>query len=457
MGKRSSRPRAVWVWAAAAALLPVGGTVMALSGDDWEQEPIRYSASAASDAVARLQERIDRGEVVLKRDPKRGYLPSVLQQLKVPVSSQMLVFSKTSLQRDRISPQTPRAIYFNDHTYVGWVQDGIIELTAVDPQLGAVFYVFDPAQEKPKFVRQTHECLSCHGSTLSSGVPGHVVRSVFADRTGQPHLSAGTFITTDESPLEQRWGGWYVTGSHGAQRHMGNLITHSAAQAAKPNLAAGANVTYLSRRFDTTPYLNRHSDIVALMVLEHQGRVQNLITKANFETRRALHYEQSLKRELGEPAGGQYDSTRTRIKSAGEPLVRALLFTKEARLTHPVAGTSGFAREFSLQGPRDRQGRSLRELDLKTRLFRYPCSYVIHSDAFDGLPEAAKEYVYGRLHTILTGQDSSQDFAHLEVDRTAILEILRETKPDFAAWERSRGWTAGTADHPKRQLEAVKS
>jgi hypothetical protein len=434
------RGRGILFWGAVAAALSCLGAALALADDDFEEAPIQYSAGQPADAVARLQQQLDRGQTTLKRDPVRGYLPAVLQQLKVPVSSQMLVFSKTSFQRDLISPQTPRALYFNDRTYVGWVPGGLIEAAAVDPQLGAVFYVMDPAQPKPRFVRQTHECLSCHGSTLTGGVPGLAMRSVFADGTGLPHLAAGTFVTTDQSPLKERWGGWYVTGTHGGQRHMGNLITHSEAQAENADLGVGANVTNLRKRFDTTPYLSAHSDIVALMVIEHQARVQNLIIRANHETRKGLRFEEALKKELGKREDQHLDSTLSRIKSVGEPLVKAMLLVKEAPLTAPIAGTSSFTRDFSGEGPRDKQGRSLRSLDLKTRLFQFPCSYMIYSEAFDGLPQPAKQYVYGRLWEVLSGQDKSSDFEHLTAtDRKAILEILLETKPDFAAWKAGNG------------------
>lgn len=438
VSKRSRKTRnLVLALALGAALLPGAGVVLA-SFDEFDNAPIRYTSTRPNDPVAQLQARINRGEVVLKRDPARGYLPAVLQQLKVPASSQMLVFSKTSFQRDRISPRAPRALYFNDQAYVGWVQGGpVLELATVDPQLGAVFYTLDqePAG-KPQFVRQTDECLSCHASTLTGGVPGFTVRSVIPARDGQPILSAGTFITSDESPMKERWGGWYVTGTHGKQRHMGNLTAGNAQAAAKLDLDPGANVTDLRPFISTAPYLSRHSDIVALMVHEHQTRVENLITKAGYETRMALQYEQGVGQALGLAPGKHLDSTASRIKSVGEPLVRGLLFVREAPLTDPVQGASGFAEEFPRQGPRDSRNRSLRELDLKTRLFRYPCSYLVYSPAFDALPQLAKDYVYRRLREVVSGEDKSPEFAHLkEQDRKAVLEILTETKPDFAAWK----------------------
>ncbi|MCC2668901.1 MAG: hypothetical protein K0Q72_1372, partial [Armatimonadetes bacterium] len=287
----------------------------------------------------------------------------------------------------------------------------------------------------PKFVRRAFDCLSCHSSSLTGNVPGHTVRSVYPGRDGQPVFSAGTYVTTDESPIEQRYGGWYVTGTHGQQYHMGNLTVKDEAEANNLDRSAGANVTSLKRYFDPSPYLSPHSDLVALMVLQHQTHVHNLITRANHETRKALHYEQLLNRELGRSPTFRSESTTSRIKSGCEPLVRGLLFSGEARLAGPVKGTSGFTAEFAARGPFDAGKRSLRQFDLKDRLFRFPCSYLVYSEAFDALPAEARAYVFRRLEEVLGGKDASKEFTHLnEPQRQAIRQILVGTKPQFAAW-----------------------
>jgi hypothetical protein len=77
----------------------------------------------------------------------------------------------------------------------------------------------------------------------------------------------------------------------------------------------------------------------------------------------------------------------------------------------------------------------LREFDLQTRLFKYPCSFLIYSEAFDELPTVMKEHLLERLWAILNGTDKSEDFAHLrEEDRTAVREILLATKPNLPAY-----------------------
>jgi hypothetical protein len=435
-----------WRWRlvlVVAAMLPTA----ARADFPFEQEPINYLSATARDPVARLQARVEKGEVALGHDDDgRGYLRAVLKALGVSETSQTLVFSKTSFQQGKISPRAPRALYFNDDVYVGFVRGGdVLEFSAVDPDLGAVFYVLDQEKtDRPEFVRQTHGCLLCHASGKTQDVPGHLVRSVFTTRSGLPAYNAGSFVTDATSPLSERWGGWYVTGQHGRQRHMGNVLVTDKAHPDRLDTESGANRTELKGLVDTSPYLTGHSDIVALMVLEHQTQTQNLITHAGYQARSGRYYDDGINKALGEPAGTISESTRRRIDSAAEALVRALLFCGETRLTDPVAGTSGFAERFSARGPRDRRGRSLRDVDLKTRLFRYPCSYLIGSEAFAALPDPMKARVYARLREVLTGADRRPEFAHLSGDdRRAILEILIDTQPGLPAdWQ-------GLADPPR--------
>ncbi len=403
-------------------------------GDEYDEPPIRYRDTQAVDPVARLKAKVDSGEVKLKYDEQRGYLPAVLEALEIPVDSQMLVFSKTSLQLRRISPKAPRAIYFNDDVYLGYCQSGdVLELSAADPQLGTVFYTISqfPA-EKAQIERSNDRCLICHSSSRTDNVPGHLVRSLFVDNTGQPIFSAGSQSVDHTTPLEKRWGGWYVTGTHGEQKHLGNLLVPKGVRPYDIDNANGQNVVKLDDQFDVGHYLVPHSDIVALMVLEHQTLVHNRLTKANFATRQALDYEAKLNEALGEPADNRFESTTRRIQRAGDDLIEALLLVNETQLTEPIVGTSGFTERFSKQGPFDQQGRSLRQLDLTKRLFKYPCSYLIYSESFDKLPDEVLQYVWQKMWDILTAENPPEDFKHLSAeDRQAILEIIRDTKPNL--------------------------
>lgn len=381
----------------------------------FDEDTIKYSRTAATGPVARLQARLERGEVKLQREEKDGYLRSLLAELRVPLASQMLVFSKTSFQRERISPETPRALYFNDEVYVGYVLGSpLLEIAAADPKLGGVFYTLEQtAAEKQRLVR-SDQCLECHASAKTMGVPGHLVRSFEVDAGGVVNLATGTSLVSHRTPLAERWGGWYVTGTHGAQTHRGNLFgaTALAKQEKTPNFQG--NLTRLDQFFTVKNYPLPTSDIVALMVLEHQLHMHNFITRLNYESTLALS------------AYGHLNY----LKNITDSFLNYLLFTEETTLTEPVKGVSSFTTEFAAAGPRDSRGRSLRQFDLKTRLFKYPCSYLIYTDAFDALPAPVKAQVYQRLFDILTGKDRSAAFEKIPAEtRRAILEILRETKP----------------------------
>jgi hypothetical protein len=388
-----------------------------------EHAAIAYSKTTPTDRVAKLQQEIEAGTATLAYDQDHGYLPAILSALKVPVASQGLVLSKTSLQVDKIAPWSPRAIYFSDDVYVGWVQGGpIMEVASVDPKLGAVFYtVAQEPGDKPTITRQTRTCLQCHDSASSTGgVPGFIMRSVIADRHGYP-VSSDLGGTTDQTPVTDRWGGWYVTGTIPAA-HLGNVFApklagemgNVQAYLAKTKLASDEKITDLSGKFDVAPYLAPHSDAVALLVLAHQTYVHNLITAAGYQARSTP------------------DDTM-RIEGAAERLVRAMLLAKEATLPGTVSGTSSFAADFAKAGPHDSRGRSLRDLDLQTRVFKYPFSYLVYSESFDALPPVVKTYVYRRVREVLSGKDQRAEFAHLTPDlRQAISEILTETKPGFS-------------------------
>lgn len=420
-----------WAWVVVLSFLPSPGLTAVPVGETIlgpaEESVLRYEDSAdLNDPVARLQRRLQKGQARLSYTNGHGYLPSLLQQLGISVTSQTLVFSKTSSQAAHTSPRTPRALYFNDQSYVGWVPGGeTIDVVGVDSRKGPIFYTLEQRPEaSPHFVRR-NECLSqCHLGPKTQNVPGLFVRSILTTAEGRPRDEVRDFVSGHGSPLERRWAGWFVTGTHSGDQHLGNAWLPAGRPVSAVDLRPGSNVTDL-RPFTETPlYLSPHSDTVALMVLDHSVRLQNLLTQATYETR--------LAQEL---PGGSPGDAPTRIARAGDALLTYLLFRDEAPLHGAVTGTSDFARDFALRGPRDHQGRSLREFDLQRRLFRYPCSYLIYSPAFDALPGAMKSYLYPKLRRILRGQESSGLFGSLTAaDRTAVEEILRATKPEFRDW-----------------------
>ncbi len=386
---------------------------------DVEYPTIPYTTGKRTDPVAKLIERIERGEVELRHDGERGYLESLLAALGIDPSSQTLVFSQTSLQSRLIGPRTPRAIYFNDDTYVAFVQQGPIEIGSVDPNLGPVFYLLDQAPaRRPAFTAELGKCLSCHDSysLTGGGVPRFIVGSGYTGTTGMLVSHEGWILISDRTPLKNRFGGWYVTGRHGSEVHLGNVIIKTLYDFDRLDELRKGNLDTLDGLFELRPYLTDKSDIVALLVLQHQADVQNLITRVSYDARTAE------------------DRRDEPLDETVERLLRMMLFVDAVEYAAPISGEAKFVEQFARRALRDAQGRSLRDFDLSRRLFRYPLSYVIYSDLFDALPAEPKAKFYARLHEVLSGADTTEDFAHLSAtDRAAIAEILRATKPDFAA------------------------
>lgn len=396
--------------------------------------PVHYDAPATAGLVERVARRLETGDLALAFDEDAGYLPALLEALGIPVSSQGLVFSKTSFQDERITPATPRAVYFGDEAYVGTIPGApIVEITSMDGERGLVFYTLEQdAGREPRIVRRHDECLQCHVTTGGRGWPVNLVRSVHPDREGHPYLRSGTERVTHATPIERRWGGWYVTGTHGEARHLGNAIADEESETIDPG--AGANVEDLGSLVDTRPYLSPHSDIVALMVLEHQAEMHSRIARAGYEVRLALHRQEEANELFGDPQGTLRSTTKRVLRTQAEELLEYLLFEDEVRLPAEIRGTSGFAQEFQASGRKDEQGRSLRELDLERYLFRYPCSYLIHSPAFDALPAELLHVVYRELWNVLTGERESLRLD--EADRRAVLELLLATKDGLPAYWR---------------------
>jgi hypothetical protein len=300
---------------------------------------------------------------------------------------------------------------------------------------GAIFYLLDERKvDHPTFQRAELDCTQCHIAAGTRGVPGVLLRSIYPTATGTQAPDTGSFITDQESPIKERWGGWYVTGANGTPTNMGNAVVELSSTEAVPRPTEVAKLIALHRAFDPNAYLTTDSDLVAHLVLAHQTQMHNLITLTNYKTRLTLFAAAKRNQGAGLPDDTPLsDSDRQQFERPAEQLLRYLLFVNEAPLSdagaQPIDKDSAFAREFAARGPRDGKGRSLRELDLRTRIFKYPCSYLIYSESFDALPEPARSYVYHRLLEILAGADNSSDFARLtKADRRAILEILLATK-----------------------------
>ncbi|MBL9203144.1 MAG: hypothetical protein JNL39_21725 [Opitutaceae bacterium] len=416
--------------------LPFAAALHGQGTPDFEKPPISYSESKPADAVAALQKRLAAGELALAGDD-RDVLRQLLAELRVPIASQTVVFSKTSLQRSRIRPEHPRVIYFSDSAYVGWVPGGLLELTVVDPRLGPIFYAMDLAALRRgvnPFSRDS-DCLSCHGGAFVRDVPGVFVRSVFPADSGEPLLRHGTTVVDDQTPFADRWGGWYVTGYRGAAPHRGNAI----AREEKDRLVfepESRRPDELSAFFDVSIYPAATSDVVALLVLEHQTTLQNTLTRAAFATRRMIDYQRGLQRHFKEPESDEptYESVRSVIASAAQDVVDRLLFHKEAELPEGVEGSAAFRAAFAADAVRTRDGRSLRDLSLRGRIFAHRCSYMIYSESFAALPPALKSGIFERLKKALDGREAKDRYAYLPAEeKERIRAVLLETLPEARA------------------------
>jgi hypothetical protein len=375
---------------------------------------IDYNSAPVNTAIADLNRKLDEGKATLAFDPTSGYLRSALDALGVPIESQMLVYTQTSMQAPKINMQNPRAIYFNDNVAVAWVRGGtVLEAWAQDPRQGTAFYTLDQEPTGAQRFGRRLECVTCHVTWDTLGVPGPTVLTTFPRKSDRDYAEG--HAVDHRSEIAERWGGWYVTGRRAPARHMGNLPLFMSTPvpekaAARPSVEGA---------FDLAGYPTPYSDVVALMVFEHQTRMMNLITRAGWEFR------------VGAMRKGDPSVAATRVRDSVNDLVDYMFFVDEAPLPERIEGSSGFAERFAAMAPRDAKGRSLRDLQLEARMMRYPLSYMIYSPAFDALPGDVKDAAYRRLRDVLSGKDHDPKFAHLTpAVRQAIVEILRDTKTD---------------------------
>ena len=390
---------------------------------------IQYSTATPHNVVVDVNQKLQRGDLQFTFDSRSGYLQSALAALQLPIDSQLLVFSRTSLQGRRIGEQNPRALFFNDRVALGWVRGGdLLEVAAHDQTNGIVFYSLeqkapDGASAAPPQFKREFICLGCHMTGNTLNVPGLLM---FSTTRAEPTQYSGIPRHIDQTdPLSKRFGGWFVTGSGGSAPHMGNQVAAMDGRSTR-------ELTTVEGLFEADGYRTLSSDIVAHLVLTHQAGMINLLTRAGWEARAAdpkLHAPFTSTPE-------QDARIAAVMEGIASEVVDYLLFVDEAKLTDRVRGTSGFAERFSGTGPKDRKGRSLYELDLTHRLMKYPCSYLIYSPAFDALPPMVKEPIYKRMWAILSGQEQDPRYraALSAADRQAIVEILRETKKDLPSY-----------------------
>ena len=415
-----------------AASQPAAQSADAASADD-----LRHLANPPKDPRQAIEKALASGELANRGDDL-AFLKTMLRITGTPEHSQVLVYSLTSHQDAIIRRNNPRAIYFSDDAYIGYVPGGVIEYSDVDPRVGTGFFVLDQTEtQRPLKLQDTESCLLCHEGGRTNYNRGLMVRSVFVRENGFPYTNSGSFLVSHDTPMENRWGGWYVTGEHGQMRHMGNVVATDQGEntQARIDREAGANITDLSDFFNPTKYLAPGSDIVALMVLEHQVEMHNRLTQGGIVVNEQTARSRSIAESLGEafdPAASE--TMQTVLRSRAEKILRHMLFVDEITLASPVRGDPAFADQFRANRREDDAGRSLKDFDLDTRMFTYRCSYMIYSRAFTLMPDLLKDAVLARLSAGLRPDSADPLFTHLGADeRAAIDTILRQTHAGYAA------------------------
>lgn len=386
--------------------------------DEIYESPHNYLQCRPADRFTRLKDALESGEIALDRSSEKAFVVSLLKALDIPVSSQMLVFSTTSLQLSLISPSNPRALYFNEEVYLGYVPGGRIEIVSLDPQLGGIFYILDiPINGASFSIERTGRCMNCHAGADTGHVPGLVVKSVIPGPTGGSLTAYRLAQTGHGIPFAERFGGWHVTGEHAITNHLGNLTGE---------LAAG-KLTRIpnppGQRFRFEKYPAATSDILPQLLHEHQAGFVNRVVEAGYRARTALHI-----------GSGQLTAAQAaELDEQARIIARYLLFVDEVPL--PPGGVGGdetYKQDFRRNRRATAGGLSLKDFELQTRLFKHRCSYMIYSPVFTGLPPEMKQRVYAKLGQALSLTDTNPDFAHLQLaEKRTIRDILKATLTDL--------------------------
>ena len=400
--------------------------------NDYELEPHGYFSKDAKDPVTLLMKRIQRGEVLIKEPNGKPLVERLLRELGLNKDTQVLVFSRTSLQRREVSYSNPRALYFNESVYLGWMPNGRIEIASFDPELGPIFYFqreLDDASSP--LLARTRSCLGCHAGDATNFLPGSLGRSVYPDKSGRSLRSIDDYRRSGHHiPLHDRYGGWFVSGNHGAMRHMGNAIASREGGKITIDREQFANLEKLDRFFSTEAYPAPGSDIAALLVFDHQVTMHHRLVEAAYRARQSLFDSKLDPKETDVSKLSKGRSTDEFLEGR-DKVVDYLLFRDETPIPK-VSCDPAFRRAFSANRIADRRKRSLKDLRLDGRIFENRCSYMIYSPTFDQFPPMLKGAIYARIHEILTSPKPVEGFDYLgKEEKRRILEILDETKEDL--------------------------
>jgi len=397
-------------------LLSIQGKGFTQEYAELDEAPHHYWEAQPQDRFTRLADELESGRRQLPKGDDLTVLRGLLEALDIPVSSQRLVFSATSLQSGLIHARNPRAIYFNEDTSVGYVPGGRLEILSIDPQLGAIFYIFDlPKDSHLPFIDRSTRCMNCHQGERMNFIPGHALESAIPSMTGGTLEAFRRRQFGHGVPLQDRLGGWHVTGEGSIKKHHGNVVGKLSPQ--------GLQTTFYKpgELFSWSRYPVETSDMLAHLLHEHQAGFINMVLEGTYRARYALHQ-----------SGGQLSQGQRQMLDAhAARLVRYVLFADEVPL--PAGGIPGdpsYKKAFqSHQRHALPSGASLRDLDLNSRLLRYRCSYMIHTPMWDAMPEPLLQRVHEHLKQALDEKHPSAEYAYLGTEEKRVIRaILTQSK-----------------------------
>jgi hypothetical protein len=390
---------------------------------DFRSAPHNYLDWKPRDRFAMIKERIQQGEVKIDTSNDKAFLKSMLDALSIPASSQIMVFSASSLQSEIINPGNPRALYFNEDTYIGWVPGGLIEIIAADPEMGPMFYVYDrlrPGGAVPSVQRST-KCMNCHAGNATRRLPGLIAESLLVSRAGSSLETFRRDVQGHQIPLESRFGGWHLTGQHNISDHRANVM-------GIPNAGKNTIVPVEPGQYsDLSLHLLPTSDILPNLIHEHQIGFENRLVYAIYTLRQLKHENKGL---MGAAA-------KAEIEERAEEMARYITFAEEAKFpAKGITGDPAYAEDFLRDRKVTKAGISLKDLDMKTRMFKHRCSYMLYTDTWKEAPKELKDRVYYHMALYLRDQPDAQH-AHIPAaERMAIRSILKETMNDLPSWWR---------------------
>lgn len=403
--------------------------------NDFEEPPHHYLSHDLKDPVSSFLAKLNRGEIAVNEANGKPLLTRLLKEFEIPKSSQVLVFTKTSLQRDQVSAQNPRALYFNEDVYLGWMPGARIEVASIEPTVGPIFYLQRPLdRSKDRLFRRNRGCLGCHAGSATNFIPGLLGQSTYPTLSGRSVGVVRTFERVGHDiPYQERWGGWMVTGL-GLERlpHMANAIATRTPGGGHQleRKTEGAKAQDLDVFFPHTTHLVPGSDFLAMLAHDHQISAHYYMNVAQYKLRQALFDNQMAQDSGNETFALMKRSSKKDIDESIGWLLRYFLFANEAPLGgNVIQGHGKYRVDFMANKRVSRSGKSLKDLDLKDRFLKYRLSYMIYSNAFEGLQKALKDEFYTQLWIILTEPEGVKGYKHLsEEEKAAIIEIVADTK-----------------------------